>query len=154
LREISRLLKLSRNAVRRILREREVAAVPPCPAPTPAKLDDVFARAGGNVARVQQLLAAETDLQVPYSTLTRWIREAGLRSPPRRAGEYSFAPVAAGANPHFFGGRWAKGGLGDKPSGRGRETFPCVHSGESGECGQPALSRAVRVDGYVESPFD
>src|SRR6266446_5542843 len=92
LREISRLLKLSRNAVRRILREREVAAVLPCPAPTLAKLDDVFARAGGNVARVQQLLAAETDLQVPYSTLTRWIREAGLRSPPRRAGEYSFAP--------------------------------------------------------------
>jgi hypothetical protein len=92
LREISRLLKLSRNAVRRILREREVAAVPPCPAPTSAKLDDAFARAGGNVARVQQLLAAETDLQVPYSTLTRWIREAGLRSPPRRAGEYSFAP--------------------------------------------------------------
>jgi len=92
LREISRLLKLSRNAVRRILREREVAAVLPCPAPTLARLDDVFARAGGNVARVQQLLAAETDLQVPYSTLTRWIREAGLRSPPRRAGEYSFAP--------------------------------------------------------------
>ena len=90
MREISRLLKLSRNAVRRILREREVAAAPPCPAP--ARLDDVFARAGGNVARVQQLLAAETDLQVPYSTLTRWIREAGLRSPPRRAGEYSFAP--------------------------------------------------------------
>jgi hypothetical protein len=92
LREISRLLKLSRNAVRRILREREVAAAPPCPAPTLAKLDDVFARAGGNVARVQQLLAAEADLQVPYSTLTRWIREAGLRSPPRRAGEYCFAP--------------------------------------------------------------
>ena len=92
MREISRLLKLSRNAVRRILREREVAAVPPCPAPTLAKLDDAFARAGGNVARVQQLLAAETDLRVPYSTLTRWIREAGLRSPPRRAGEYSFAP--------------------------------------------------------------
>src|SRR5260370_33531487 len=92
LREISRLLKLSRNAVRRILREREVAAVLPCPAPTLAKLDDVFARAGGNVARVQQLLAAETDLQVPYSTLTRWIREAGLRSPPRRAGEDSSSP--------------------------------------------------------------
>src|SRR5260370_828986 len=54
LREISRLLKLSRNAVRRILREREVAAFLPCPAPPLAKLDDVFARAGGNVARVQQ----------------------------------------------------------------------------------------------------
>jgi hypothetical protein len=51
-----------------------------------------FARARGNVARVQQLLAAENDLRVPYSTLTRWIREAGLRRPPQRAGEYHFAP--------------------------------------------------------------
>jgi len=44
------------------------------------------------VARAQQLLAHERDLEVPYSTLTRWIREAGLRHPPRRAGEYHFAP--------------------------------------------------------------
>src|SRR5258707_14738876 len=86
LREISRLLKLSRNAVRRILREREVAGVPPCPAPTLAKLDDAFARAGGNVTRVQQLVAPETDLRVAYSTLTRLIREAGPRQPPPRAG--------------------------------------------------------------------
>jgi hypothetical protein len=55
-------------------------------------LEDAFARAGGNGARAQQLLAAENDLQVPYSSLTRWIREAGLRSPPQRAGEYFFAP--------------------------------------------------------------
>jgi transposase len=78
LREISRLLKLSRNAVRRILRDGEAAASPPCEPQTLARLEDAFARAGGNVARVQQLLAAENDLQVPYSTLTRWIREAGL----------------------------------------------------------------------------
>jgi transposase len=92
LREISRLLKLSRNAVRRILRDGEAAASPPCEPQTLARLEDAFARAGGNVVRVQQLLAAENDLQVPYSTLTRWIREAGLRSPPQRAGEYHFAP--------------------------------------------------------------
>src|SRR5258708_37754594 len=90
LREISRLLKLSRNAVRRILREREVAAVPPWPAPALAKLDDAFSRAGGNVARGQQLLAAETDLRGPYTPFTRWITEAGPRRPPRRAGRDSF----------------------------------------------------------------
>jgi len=92
LREISRLLKLSRNTVRRILREREAAAPPSCAAAPLASLEDAFARASGNVARVQQLLATESDVQVPYSTLTRWIREAGLRSPPPRAGEYCFAP--------------------------------------------------------------
>jgi hypothetical protein len=41
---------------------------------------------------VQQLLADEQDLNVAYSTLTRWVRQAGLRTPPPRAGEYSFAP--------------------------------------------------------------
>ena len=93
LHEISRLLKLSRNTVRRILRERDAAAPPPpCEPQTLAKLEDAFTRGGGNVVRVQQLLAEENNLQIPYSTLTRWIREAGLRRPPRRAGEYHFAP--------------------------------------------------------------
>src|SRR5271166_2966245 len=92
LREISRLLKLSRNTVRRILRDGEAAAAPPCEPQTLARLEDAFARARGNVARVQQLLVEENDQQVAYSTLTRWIREAGLRSPPQRAGEYHFAP--------------------------------------------------------------
>ena len=91
LHEISRLLKLSRNTVRRILRERSTAAAPPCEPEILAKLEDAFARAGGNVVRVQQLLAEES-VKVAYSTLTRWIREAGLRTPPRRAGEYHFAP--------------------------------------------------------------
>jgi hypothetical protein len=77
--------------VRRILRERSTAAAPPCEPEMLAKLEDAFARAGGNVVRVQQLLAEES-VKVAYSTLTRWIREAGLRTPPRRAGEYHFAP--------------------------------------------------------------
>jgi hypothetical protein len=78
--------------VRRILRKADTAVAPSGAAPPPAILEDAFARAGGNVARAQQLLAHERDLEVPYSTLTRWIREAGLRHPPRRAGEYHFAP--------------------------------------------------------------
>ena len=78
--------------MRRILRKPDTAVAPSGAAPPPAILEDAFARAGGNVARVQQLLAYERDLEVPYSTLTRWIREAGLRHPPRRAGEYHFAP--------------------------------------------------------------
>jgi hypothetical protein len=38
------------------------------------------------------MLQAELGLNPGYSTLTRWIREAGLRSPPKRSGEYVFAP--------------------------------------------------------------
>jgi len=96
LREISRLLKLSRNTVRRILREHQRQAAPssPCDAQTLAALEDAFRRARGNVVRVQQLLAGENDLHISYSTLTRWIREIGLRSPPQRSGEYWFEPGA------------------------------------------------------------
>lgn len=59
---------------------------------TLAYLQSAFERAQGNVVRVQQLLAAEYDLSVSYSTLTRWVREAGLRAPAQRAGEYTFGP--------------------------------------------------------------
>jgi transposase len=93
LREISRVLRLSRNTVRRILRRGAAgAAQPPISAQALAQLQSAFGRAGGNVARAQQLLGAEYDLDVSYSTLTRWVREAGLRTPAQRAGAYTFAP--------------------------------------------------------------
>src|SRR5271167_849338 len=93
LREISRLLALSRNTVRRILRQPagEVAETPPCDEATLGRLKAAFARARGNVVRVRELLA-DDGLEVSYSTLTRWVREADLREPPRRAGEYNFVP--------------------------------------------------------------
>ena len=93
LREISRLLALSRNTVRRILRQPagNVAETPPCDEATLGRLKAAFARARGNVVRVRELLA-DDGLEVSYSTLTRWVREADLRGPPRRAGEYHFAP--------------------------------------------------------------
>src|ERR1700735_3351639 len=93
LREISRLLALSRNTVRRILRapDGNVVETPPCDEATLGKLKAAFARARGNVVRVRELLA-DDGLDLSYSTLTRWVREAELRGPPRRAGEYNFAP--------------------------------------------------------------
>jgi transposase len=93
LREISRLLALSRNTVRRILREPagNVAEAPACDEATLLRVKTAYERARGNVVRVRELLAGD-GLEVPYSTLTRWVREAGLRKPPRRAGEYEFAP--------------------------------------------------------------
>ncbi len=93
LREISRLLALSRNTVRRILREPagEVAETAPCDEATLGRLKAAFTRARGNVVRVRELLADE-GLEVSYSTLTRWVREADLRGPPRRVGEHGFMP--------------------------------------------------------------
>src|SRR5271168_3838629 len=94
LREISRLLAMSRNTVRRILREPAGDAdgePPPCDEATLGRLKAAFARARGNVVRVRELLA-DDGLEVSYSTLTRWVREADLRGPPRRTGEYDFVP--------------------------------------------------------------
>jgi transposase len=94
LRDISRVLKLSRNTVRRIVRADDPARSEEdaCPGVPRAYLKSAFERAQGNVVRVAELLAAEYDLSVSYSTLTRWVRDAGLRAPPQRAGEYAFAP--------------------------------------------------------------
>jgi transposase len=93
LREISRILAMSRNTVRRILRAPagNVAQTPPCDEATLGRLKAAFARARGNVVRVRELLA-DDGLEVSYSTLTRWVRAADLRGPPRRTGEYSFVP--------------------------------------------------------------
>jgi transposase len=116
LREISRSLALSRNTVRRILRQpdRTVAEAAPCDEATLARLKAAFERARGNVVRVQELLA-DDGLRVRYSTLTRWAREAGLRSPPRRAGEYDFAPgqeMQHDTSPHRVA--FAKAGIAGK----------------------------------------
>lgn len=79
--------------MRRIVRNAESddanAATPVVPR---AYLKSAFERAQGNVVRIAELLAAEYDQTVSYSTLTRWVREAGLRAAPVRAGEYTFAP--------------------------------------------------------------
>jgi len=95
LREVSRLLRLSRNTVRRIRRTpapSRPSEAPACDADTLEALRAAFTRCAGNVVRVHEALGAEHHIEVPYSTLTRWVREAGLRAPRRRAGEYHFAP--------------------------------------------------------------
>jgi hypothetical protein len=94
LRTVSRLLKLSRNSVRRIVRGAGPRGEPcaPCAEATLAAVRQAMARAQGNASRALQLLAAEQGLELSYSTLTRWIRQAQIREPPVRAGEYCFGP--------------------------------------------------------------
>ena len=79
--------------MRRILRAPAggVAETPACDEATLDRLKAAFERARGNVVRVRELLA-DDGLEVSYSTLTRWVREADLRGPPRRTGEYTFVP--------------------------------------------------------------
>lgn len=96
LREISRLLRLSRNTVRRVLRQPQsgsahTAALEPA---LQQRLVDAYARAGGNAVRMGQILLQEHGIDAPYSTLTRWVRQAELRAPAKRSGQYHHAPGA------------------------------------------------------------
>lgn len=93
LREISRVLHISRNTVRRILREPPRAAREGAREPAlQRRLAQVYARAQGNAVRMGQILQDEDGQAAPYSTLTRWVREADLRTRPERAGRYHFGP--------------------------------------------------------------
>ena len=68
LREISRVLKLSRNTVRRMVRGGGPAETEPACRGVPlAYLKSAFERAQGNVVRIAELLAAEYDQTVSYS---------------------------------------------------------------------------------------
>ena len=92
---ICRLLGISRNSVRRILRQNR-----PAPrAPTPkwqavvSQLPALYSQTQGNAVRIQELVQEQLNLAIPYSTLTHLIRRQGLRIPtPTRSGIYTYAP--------------------------------------------------------------
>jgi len=56
-----------------------------------APIKAAFVRCEANVVRVQQVLEEDHEMIIPYSTLTRWVREADWRAPKQRAGRYHFA---------------------------------------------------------------
>lgn len=93
IRKIARLLKLSRNSVRQAIRRPPPSkglAEAEIPTHILPLLQETFARCEGNVVRVQEVLETEHETAIPYSTLTRWVREADLRAPKPRAGSYHF----------------------------------------------------------------
>ena len=96
IRQISLALKISRNTVRKVLRGKDKQEVSP-----PSRWQDaspvvseVFKRCKGNVVRVREVLVEEHALSIPYSTLTRMVRDLELRDgrKTKRAGTYDFGP--------------------------------------------------------------
>jgi len=96
IRQISQILKISRNTIRRVIRGKWQER-PQRPSPyeelSPI-LHEVFKRSEGNVVRVQEILQSEYGRTVPYSTLTRIVRDLDLREDKkkRRSGTYEFGP--------------------------------------------------------------
>jgi len=94
-RTISRLLKISRNTIRKILEQG--ADIPGLEKENTEEdilpiIREVFMRCQGNAVRVQEILKEEYDSEIAYSTLTRLIQNANLRKPIKRVGEYVFDP--------------------------------------------------------------
>jgi len=95
IRKISRLLNISRNAVRRIVRGKTNQVAQPGRyhhlEPT---IRECFKPCKGNVVRVREILSDKYGHDIPYSTLTRLVQEMGLRGDrkKKRAGSYNFGP--------------------------------------------------------------
>ena len=107
LREISRALKISRNTVRRVLRQKKTK--PPKENPEYQAilevLPEIYRRCKGNGVRIREVLKDEYDIEVAYSTLTHLIREQELRQSKRRSGIYTFGPgeeMQHDTSPHRF----------------------------------------------------
>ena len=96
IRQIGQTLNLSRNTVRRVLRGNR--QVRPKRASRYEGLDtlirETLKRCKGNAVRVQEILQATYGHDIPYSTLTRLVRDLELREKggKKRSGIYLFGP--------------------------------------------------------------
>lgn len=94
IREICRMLGISRNTVRKVLQGRHgghTGATTAFEKELPM-IKAAYLQCEGNVVRVQEILA-DRGISIGYSTLTRIAREHGLREPRKqRAGAYTFDP--------------------------------------------------------------
>lgn len=94
IRKISRTLKLSKNTVRRVVRgeARETVVKSSRYEELKPVISELFKPCGGNVVRIQEILEEKYAHLIPYSTLTRIVRELDLRETKPRAGSYTFLP--------------------------------------------------------------
>ena len=96
IRQISQILKLSRNTIRRVVRGKWQQR-PQRPSPheeLSPLIHEIFKRSEGNAVRIKEILESEYGRNVPYSTLTRIVRDLDLREDKkkRRSGTYEFGP--------------------------------------------------------------
>jgi hypothetical protein len=102
----------------------------------PSSYDDLsdsirnaFASVKGNAVRVQEILQSEQDRKVPYSTLTRIVRDLDLRQDrQRRSGAYTFGPgeeMQHDTSPHqvLLGGKKVKAHCAGLVLGYSRKLF-------------------------------
>jgi len=95
LHEITRTLKISRNTVRRVLRGKKPGEKGQAEHPIEPHLEALYRLAEGNGVRIQELAKELHGIEIAYSTLTRLLRDRGLREPtPKRSGSYHFEPGA------------------------------------------------------------
>ena len=96
IRQISRLLSISRNTVRRVIKGQHRSQIH-----RTTRYENLlplvrqhFHFCKGNVVRIQEFLNEKYGYDIPYSSLTRLVRELELRENKKkqRVGEYHFAP--------------------------------------------------------------
>jgi transposase len=113
IRQISRILKISRNAVKQVIRGMPRAQRQSRYGDISSAVREAFTAVKGNAVRVQEILE-ERGHKVPYSTLTRIVRDLELREDrKKRAGAYTFGPgdeTQHDTSPHqvVIGGRKVK----------------------------------------------
>lgn len=96
-REISVLLKISRNTIKNVLRY-GADALQKITINQNSELmpivTELFNHCRGNAVRIQEVLKEQYKVDIAYSTLTKFIQDANLRKPIKRFGEYIFEPGA------------------------------------------------------------
>lgn len=117
IRQISQILKLSRNTIRRVIRGkwREGPQRPSSYEELSPLIREIFHSSKGNAIRIQEILESEYGRNIPYSTLTRIVRDLELREDKRkrRSGMYEFGPgqeMQHDTSPHqvLIGGKKVK----------------------------------------------
>ena len=94
IREIARILEISRNTVRRIIHKKTPAKQKPGNPELEQEIFNLFKPCKGNMIRIREVLKETCGYDIPYSTLTRMARDMGLRENPKkkRSGSYVFGP--------------------------------------------------------------
>lgn len=91
IRQIGQMLKISRNTVRDVIRGKQKSHRESSREELSSVIRDVFSAVSGNAVRVKEILEDQGHT-VPYSTLTRIVRDLELRDRRKRSGTYTLGP--------------------------------------------------------------